>query len=287
MPAVKFGNVWSWADDLDGQTLAQAQRTAQLPFVVKPVTLMPDAHFGYGVCVGAVIATRGAVIPSAVGVDIGCGMIAALTDLFASDLPDDRLKGLNGKIGLAVPSGTGQGHKDRRTGTNAQYRADKALGRLVGWEHAPDLNDHQRTTAIEQFGSLGSGNHFVEIDLDEQGRVWVVLHSGSRGIGNQLANIHIDGAKGLMKGHFATPEDEDLASLVEGTPEFDAYIEALLWSQDYAAGNREQMMTSTLFELFRAVGKGRELERINCHHNYAQRETHEGRDLWVTRKGAI
>jgi len=253
-------------------TLDQAARAARLPFVAGPVALMPDAHVGIGATIGSVIPTAGAVIPAAVGVDIGCGMIAAETNLVASDLPDN-LNPLHGRIASVVPAGVGKGHSAAQRGMPAPP--------------AGLLSEKQLKTAAEQFGSLGSGNHFVEVCLDERDHVWVMLHSGSRGVGNQLAQQHIERAKKLMKEYFVDLEDRDLAYLTEGTPEFDAYITAMLWAQDYAAANRARMMDATMHEVFAVVGHGAEVGRVNCHHNFSRREVHDGREMWITRKGAI
>lgn len=279
MTPMREGDVLSWASEIDENTMEQAQRTATLPFVEKPLALMPDAHWGMGATVGSVIATHGAIIPAAVGVDIGCGMIAAETDLTASGLPDDLSK-LHDFIALVVPAGVGKGHE----GDN-RFPSDLAT-------RATHFTDKQRGTAHAQFGSLGSGNHFVEVCLDERDRVWVVLHSGSRGIGNQLATLHIDGAKGLMKRYFIDLEDPDLAYLIEGTSEFDAYIADMLWAQEYAMGNRQAMMDAVLTQLWGFVGVtdpevGHVVQTINCHHNFTERENHHGRNVWLTRKGAI
>lgn len=274
----RVGNVLSWASTLEPEALAQATRAAELPFVAGPVALMPDAHVGIGSTVGAVIPTREAVIPAAVGVDIGCGMIAVETDLADSHLPDS-LDPLLSRLGRVVPAGVGKGHQKS---SGRQVDVFKVVGKP-----ASELTDKQRSTAIEQFGSLGSGNHFVEVCLDERGVVWVVLHSGSRGIGNQLAMTHIEKAKGLMKGYVGKLPDPDLAHLVEGTPEFARYIGDMLWAQDYALANRDRMMNAVLRELFTAAGRGGEVARINCHHNFTQKEHHLGQDVWLTRKGAI
>lgn len=273
------GRVLSWATDLDEQTTAQAERTAAMPFIVGHVALMADAHLGLGATVGSVIPTAGAIIPAAVGVDIGCGMIAVHTDLDASDLPDD-LEPLLGRVERAVPAGVGRGH--RRAGSGAGevwYRKHRN-------QSVEAMNLDAKT--VGQFGSLGSGNHFVEVCLDAEDGVWVVLHSGSRGIGNRLAQHHIDIAKGEMKRRLIDLPDRDLAYLVEQTPEFDTYIRDLTWAQDYALGNREAMMEAVLRALAAELGR-RPLEkfRVNCHHNYTARERHSGQDLWITRKGAI
>ncbi|NNL96715.1 MAG: RtcB family protein [Acidimicrobiia bacterium] len=274
---VTVGNVLTWDPDLDDETLAQAGRAASLPFIAGHVALMPDAHVGLGCAVGAVIPTTGAIIPAAVGVDIGCGMIAVETTLTASDLPDD-MSGLLSRIERVVPAGVGRGHQRHRS----QGSALRTLPRT-------ELTDKQMDRAVSQMGSLGSGNHFVEICLDPGDTVWVVLHSGSRGIGNQLARRHIDTAKGLMKEYATTLPggDTDLAYLTEGTPEFETYLADLLWAQDYARQNREAMMNAVLGELGTVAGGLKERRRINCHHNYTARERHSGKTIWVTRKGAI
>ena len=274
----KIGHVLNWASDIDPAALEQAERAATMPFVPGHVALMPDAHVGMGATIGSVIPTEGAIIPSAVGVDIGCGMIAAELPFTSSVLGDDLSK-LHGYIAQVVPAGVGRGHDHEQTAI-ADLREAARKG--------PGLTDKQWTTASKQMGSLGSGNHFVEVCLDERDRVWVVLHSGSRGIGNQLAKEHIEGAKGMMRRYFIDLPDPDLAYLVEGTAEFDAYITAMLWAQDYALENREVMMDAVLTQIAGFVGYEFTLsKRINCHHNFTEREHHMGRNVWITRKGAI
>lgn len=278
MPAlIGDASVLSWASSLEPEALEQARRTASLPFVVKPLALMPDAHLGKGSTVGSVIATEGAIIPAAVGVDIGCGMAAVETTLTSSDLPDD-LSALHDRIRVAVPAGLGRGHEER----------DVDVMTVVARAPATELDDKQLATARSQYGSLGSGNHFVEVCLDERDRVWIVLHSGSRGIGNQLAVKHIAVAAGLMKDYFISLPDPDLAYLVQGTPQFRDYVKDLLWAQAYARANREAMLTAVLGEVEGFLGRaGVESSRVNCHHNFTQQERHRGRMLWITRKGAI
>lgn len=272
-------NLRSWASELDEGTARQAARTARLPILAGPVALMPDAHFGIGATVGSVIATDGAIIPSAVGVDVGCGMIAARTDLNATDLPDN-LNGLLDRIAVRVPAGVGESHNESTRNAGVWFDAHQMPAHL---------DRKQRTKALVQFGTLGSGNHFVEVCLDGADQVWVVVHSGSRGLGNEIARGHIAGASrdfaDVVTGYRL--EDRDLAWLVQGTAPFDAYIADLMWLQDYAAGSREAMVAAVLQEMFRAVGRGRPVETINCHHNYAVQETHGDRQVWVTRKGAI
>lgn len=272
------------AEQMEPGTIEQAARSSRLPFVVDHVALMPDAHFGIGATVGSVIPTMGAIVPAAVGVDIGCGMIAVETDATADRLPDD-LGALMPLIEQRVPAGVGQGHGDRSGAAERWYGEHPLPGEgEVDW-HSKD--DRKRTEKIlHQFGTLGAGNHFVEVCLDEREHVWVVLHSGSRGIGNQIAQGHIKKAKALAKQWFLQLEDPDLAYFVQGTPEFGAYIRDMLWAQDYALANRERMMDETLRSLGDLVPFG-EVRRINCHHNFTQNERHHGKSMWVTRKGAI
>jgi tRNA-splicing ligase RtcB len=277
MPTTINDKLVSWASDIEPDTIRQAEKTARLPIIEGHVALMADAHVGMGATVGSVIPTKGAVIPSAVGVDIGCGMIAAELDLTEDQLPDS-LEPLLGRVERAIPAGVGRGH-------------DRVARNAAAWlsAHKPgtDLSTDQAQRAAKQFGTLGSGNHFFELCVDERARVWVVLHSGSRGIGYKLAQMHISRARTLAKALELRLEDPDLAYFTEGTPEFDAYIADMLWAQDYARANRDQMMDNAMREVFAFVGAGRETQRINCHHNFTQREVHDGRELWVTRKGAI
>jgi tRNA-splicing ligase RtcB len=277
MPTTINDRLISWATDIDPETIRQAEKTARLPIVTGHVALMADAHVGLGATVGSVIPTTGAVIPAAVGVDIGCGMVAAELDLVDTQLPDS-LDALLGRIERAIPAGVGRGHE------HVARAADRWLS-----THRPAtaLAEKQAVKAAKQFGTLGSGNHFFEVCVDERARVWVVLHSGSRGIGNQLAQMHIATARWLAKHLQLRLEDPALAYFVEGTPEFEAYIADMLWAQDYARANRDQMMDSAMRELLAFLGSGRETRRINCHHNFTQREVHGGLAMWITRKGAI
>ncbi|MCU1600004.1 MAG: hypothetical protein JWO22_713 [Frankiales bacterium] len=221
----------SWASDIEPATIAQAERTARLDIVSGHVALMPDAHVGIGSTVGSVVPTKNAVIPSCVGVDIGCGMIATETDLTESDLPGsiDALMPLTAK---GIPSGVGKGHDYGAGKVDASFEE-------LGSPHTK-LDGKLAQTAALQYGTLGSGNHFVELTVDERGVVWTVLHSGSRGVGNKLASKHIEGAKGLMKERLGVEklEDPSLAYLLDGEPAFDAYIQDMLWAQRYAMGNR-------------------------------------------------
>lgn len=262
----------------------QLENIAELPFVFKHVAVMPDCHLGKGATVGSVIATKGAIIPAAVGVDIGCGMIAVKTKFFAEDLPNNLEKVRTG-IERRIPLGAGA--FNRKITDTARKRVTQ-LKKEATQDY--DSVDKRWTDAL---GSLGSGNHFIEISLDESDRVWVVLHSGSRGIGNKLAMKHIRIAQKLMDESSIKLKDRDLAYLSENRGEFDKYINDLLWAQDFALLNREEMMDRVMTELsyvfYTEDGhqKEIELERINCHHNFTQRENHFNEDVWITRKGAI
>ncbi len=278
----KYENVLFWGSDVGDATLKQAAKASRLPFVHGHLALMPDAHVGLGATIGSVIPTSGAIIPSAVGVDIGCGMIAVECDISENQLPDS-LDPMHDAVAKVVPAGLGKVHQ-----TQGWKSDDPRWAKLPALPpSAENWSDSDKRRVGNQFGTLGSGNHFVEVCLDEREKVWLVLHSGSRGIGNTLATRHIELAKGLMAKYFIDLEDVDLAYFVEGTPEFDAYITDMLWAQEYAMGNREAMMDAVLGQLFATVGRGKEVRRINCHHNYTEREHHYGRDVWLTRKGAI
>jgi tRNA-splicing ligase RtcB len=267
--------VLSWAPDLDRQAREQALRTSRLPIVNGHVALMPDAHLGLGATIGSVIPTRDAIIPAAVGVDIGCGMVAGLTSLRVGDL-DGRLDDLLSAIERAVPAGVGGAH--RRPSAHATRWLD---------EHPnPRLTDDERVRALRQFGTLGSGNHFLEVDVDERDRVWVILHSGSRGVGNRLAEGHIAAAKRSCERLGVALEDRDLAYLSVGQEEFRSYLADMRWAQRYAMANREWMLTAVLERLFTIAG-GNEIRRFDCHHNFATLERHGGGSVWITRKGAI
>ncbi|HEX3956263.1 MAG TPA: RtcB family protein [Trebonia sp.] len=275
-----------WGTEVDNRTREQASRAARLPFVAGHVALMPDAHVGIGATVGSVIPTEGAIVPSFAGVDLGCGMIATETVYTADDLPDN-LDPLLSLVSQRVPAGVGKG---RDLGYRDGYR--DVFG-VVG-EPPSKLSAKQQATAIAQFGTLGAGNHFLEVSLDERGKVWTVLHSGSRGIGNQLATFHIGKAKGLMREHLSTLGDPNLAYFTEGTSEFAAYIQDMLWAQRYAYESRARMNSELLKSLAQAISPKRPakekaitVQMVNCHHNYTERENHLGRDLWITRKGAI
>ncbi len=272
------GTVKNWASLLDENTRLQAEMLARSPVVWGHVALMPDAHLGLGATVGSVIATKGAVIPAAVGVDIGCGMIAVQTSL--DGLQAD-LRPLHSQIDRAIRAGIGP---------RGQWQKPRPEASRWLSENPPSVRVARaglRDRSAVQLGTLGSGNHFVEVCRDEAGTVWVVIHSGSRGVGNRLADMHIKTARKLCLEAGVALEDRDLAYLMEGSPDFDAYIEDMTWAQSYALVNREIMMDAVLDQLFRFVGHGVEEGRINSHHNFTQRETHFGEQVWLTRKGAI
>lgn len=273
--------VLNWASVLDEQARAQALATASVAAVDGHVALMPDAHLGMGCTVGSVIPTREAIIPAAVGVDIGCGVIATQTRLRAEDLPDS-LDRLLDRWAATIPAGLGYWHADE----------DPAWRTFVAAHGLPEsvqADARLRDKAPRQFGTLGSGNHFLELCTDEGGTVWLMLHSGSRGPGNTLALRHIEAAKGVMRRMAVELPDPELAYVAQGTPEFDAYITDLQWAQAYAFGNRERMMRVALDALAAVAGHDPDLTvtTIHNHHNYARLERHHGRDLWITRKGAI
>ncbi len=275
------GRLLNWASILEDNTREQALRTATMPFIYPHVALMPDAHLGLGATVGSVIPTDGAIIPAAVGVDIGCGMMAVRTQFDAADLAGRDLGGLHEQISRSVPLSAG--HANKAVRPTAEPRVAE-LRELAGSDQADAV---ARQWPL-QLGSLGSGNHFIEVSLDEADRVWLFLHSGSRGVGNKLASRHIKVAQEQCRRRFIALPDRDLAYLVEGEPEFDAYIEALRWAQRFAFLNREEMMDRVVDQVGRFLGTPVEAaETVNCHHNYTERETHFGREVWLSRKGAI
>jgi len=281
-----------WTDGVPVEDDARKQllNTARMPFIFKHLAVMPDVHLGKGSTIGSVIPTVGAIIPAAVGVDIGCGMIAARTSLHARDLPDN-LHGLRSAIEHAVPHGKTFGKRDQGAWADVPAKADKAWGQLAGRFKAitdkyPRL---EKTNNRHHLGTLGGGNHFIEVCLDEADRVWFMLHSGSRGVGNAIGNLFIELAQADMRQHLANLPDKDLAYFEEGSRHFADYVEAVEWAQDYARQNRELMMLAVVGAARKALGKPFEasLEAVNCHHNYVQREQHFGREVLVTRKGAV
>jgi tRNA-splicing ligase RtcB (3'-phosphate/5'-hydroxy nucleic acid ligase) len=274
--------LWSWASIVEPETLAQAEKTASLPFIHPHVALMPDAHLGKGATVGSVIPTDRAIIPAAVGVDIGCGMLAVRTRYHREELTGD-LTRLREAIEAAVPLSAGR-YNPTVTGT-AQPRVERLAkaAEQAGFDPAGYAPNWPL-----QLGSLGSGNHFIEVTVDEGGTVWLFLHSGSRGVGNRIASRHIRVAQQLAEAKNLTLPDRDLAYLEEDTDEFWTYLRELRWAQEFALVNREEMMDRVIacFADWHG-GPVVEAERVSCHHNYTTREEHFGRLVWLSRKGAI
>lgn len=274
------GKLANFASILEDETRAQAERTASMPFVQPHLALMPDAHLGKGATVGSVIPTKGAIIPAAVGVDIGCGMMAVQTQYDLAALPADRAA-LHAAISAAVPLSAGK-YNDAVLRSAAGRIAE--LENLDGADQADALAPNWRL----QLGSLGSGNHFIEVSLDENDQVWLFLHSGSRGVGNKLANKWITVAKKLCAKRWIALPDPDLAYLVEGDDEFWGYMAALRWAQRFAYLNREEMMARVADCFSQWIGGEVErVQEVNCHHNYTTKERHFGHDVWLSRKGAI
>ena len=277
-----------YTDDIDPNALTQLINIARLPFVHGHIAAMPDVHLGIGATVGSVIPTKGAIIPAAVGVDIGCGMNAVRLSLNASRLPDN-LRPVRMAIEAAVPVGFAM-HQNSPGVPNSAVRAlAGGLDRIID-QHptiAKMLKNIDRTWA-QQLATLGGGNHFIELCLDENQDVWIMLHSGSRGIGNVIGRYFIELARKDMGQHLANLPDRDLAYLQEGAAHFDDYVEAVQWAQDYAMTNRREMMRRILDALARQLPPFTlTKEAINCHHNYVTVERHFGEDLFITRKGAI
>lgn len=273
----------NWASILEDNTRQQAVTASTMPFIHPHIALMPDAHLGKGATVGSVIPTLGAIIPAAVGVDIGCGMIAVRTQYVAGDLPETR-RPLREAIEAAVPLSAGKYNQDvTRDHTEARIRDLAAKAESAHFDPA----DYAANWRL-QLGTLGSGNHFIEVSLDEDDRVWLFLHSGSRGVGNKVAQHHIKVAQFLCAKWWIDLPDRDLAYLVEGTDEFWAYIRELRWAQRFALLNREEMMDRVVTCFEEWVGSPVEQsEQVNCHHNYTSQERHFGKDVWLSRKGAI
>lgn len=284
---------WTKGVLVEDQARQQLRNIASMPFIHKHVAAMPDVHWGRGATIGSVIATKNAIIPAAVGVDLGCGMMAVKTTLMASDLPDN-LRLIRDEIERAVPHGrTDNGGRNDRG----------AFGTLPNGHHARWMSLSDRYDAIiakhpkaegynkyNHLGTLGTGNHFIEVCLDEAGSVWVMLHSGSRGPGNKIGSYFIEAAKREMERYHITEylPDQDLSYLVEHTELFDDYVEAVHWAQDFALENRKAMMDATIGALRKHLRPFDLTEMaVNCHHNYVEKENHFGANVWVTRKGAV
>jgi tRNA-splicing ligase RtcB (3'-phosphate/5'-hydroxy nucleic acid ligase) len=282
--------LWTEGVPVEDEARQQLLKTAKMPFIFKHLAVMPDVHLGKGSTIGSVIPTLGAIIPAAVGVDIGCGMIAARTSLRAGDLPDN-LHGLRRAIEQAVPHGKTFGKRDQGAWDVVPAQADQAWRALAGRFKAitdkyPRL---EKTNNRQHLGTLGGGNHFIEVCLDEADRVWFMLHSGSRGVGNAIGTQFIELAQADMRQHLANLPDKDLAYFEEGSRHFADYVEAVGWAQDYARQNRALMLQAVIGAARQVLGRAFEasLEAVDCHHNYVQKEHHFGQEVLVTRKGAV
>jgi tRNA-splicing ligase RtcB len=276
-----------YTDDIEHDALQQLYNISQLPFIHSHIAAMPDVHLGKGATVGSVIPSKGAIIPAAVGVDIGCGMNAVRLSINAKDLPDN-LKKIRSVIESVIPVGFDQHKSDRAQASTIRQIGD-GLDRILG-KH-PKITKMQKKpyqTWIRQLGTLGGGNHFIELCLDESDDVWIMLHSGSRGIGNVIGQYFINLAKQDMQKHIINLPDKDLAYFTEGAQHFDDYVEAVHWAQDYAMVNRREMMRLITDALRKHLPKfGITKKAINCHHNYVAVEKHFGENVYITRKGAI
>ena len=276
-----------YTGDIEPQARQQLVNISRLPIVHHHVAVMPDVHLGIGATVGSVIPTVKAIIPAAVGVDIGCGMIATRLSLTGKDFEERKLKKVFEQISRDVPVGFEQ-HRDRDARTDAAKKFQKGLKKILEKHSGIQKRVGKRSSWVHQMGTLGGGNHFIELCLDESGRAWVMLHSGSRGIGNAIGTYFIALAKKDAERNQLLLPDRDLAYFPEGAEHFDDYVEAVGWAQDYAAANRAEMMDLVLDALrrhlppFAVAGAA-----VNCHHNYVEREAHYGESVWLTRKGAI
>lgn len=282
--------LWTRGVPLEDAAREQLQNIAKLPFIHRWIAVMPDVHLGKGATVGSVVPTIGAIVPAAVGVDIGCGMIAARTTLVASDLPDN-LAELRSAIERAVPHGRTVGPRDKGAWNAPPELAIEGWSQLVAdfeliCQRHPRLKN---TNNLKHLGTLGTGNHFVEVCLDQEDRVWFMLHSGSRGVGNAIGNHFIELAKQDMRRWMINLPDQDLAYLPEGSEHYGDYVFAVDWAQRYARLNREIMMRHVVEAARKVISKPFEAsaEAVNCHHNYVSREHHFGKDVFVTRKGAV
>jgi tRNA-splicing ligase RtcB len=288
--------VLAWTDEIEETAIQQLKNISEMPIIHHHVAAMPDCHWGKGATVGSVIPCKSAIIPSAVGVDLGCGMMACMLNLKAQELPDN-LNLIRSGIEAVVPHGRTDngGRNDRgawgeipeRIASKWKYFNLHNLDHLAE-RHANLFKGH--INAERHLGTLGTGNHFIEICLDEQQNVWIMLHSGSRGIGNKIGSYFIELAKEDMQQAVGNLPDSDLAYLTEGTQHFNDYVDAVHWAQEFALYNREIMMLNTITALRKALNNNNLrilTEAINCHHNYVEKEEHYGEQVWVTRKGAI
>lgn len=289
--------LWTDGVPVEDKAREQLRNVASLPFIFRHMAVMPDVHWGMGCTVGSVIPTKGAIVPAAVGVDLGCGMVAVRTNIRANDLPDS-LAGARSAIEAAIPHGRSNNGRPGDVGAWDEPPAWVA----AAWSGMRDRFDsivarHPKigqANAVTHLGTLGTGNHFVEVCLEQDTAetnppVWVMLHSGSRGVGNRIGSYFIERAKEHMRRWFVNLPDEDLAYLPENTQDFVDYVEAVGWAQDFAGANRELMMDRALWAISAELGRVVEADAVavNCHHNYIARENHFGENVWVTRKGAV
>ncbi|NRA67440.1 MAG: RtcB family protein [Pseudobacteriovorax sp.] len=291
-----------WTDDIDETSMQQLRNLGSLPFVFKHISVMPDVHAGKGSTIGSVIATKGAITPATVGVDLGCGMSAYKIPGLKPEHLDGKLKTIRSKIEKTIPVGFAK-HKleegfDRLALGEKEHLLD---GREAVYDRAMAIEGHDKllravSKAGNQLGSLGGGNHFIEVCVSKKNEVWLMLHSGSRGVGNMIAQYHIQVAKGLMKKAFINLPDSDLSYFWEGTTEFDHYIADMLWAQEFAYFNRRSMGRLALDCIISALDlrdvngqelKSESIEFVDCHHNYVAKECHFEENVWVTRKGAV
>ena len=284
---------WIEGVKMEDEAKKQLLNVAQLPFVYKWVAVMPDVHWGIGATIGSVIPTKGAIIPAATGVDLGCGMMAVQTSLTANDLPDN-LRKIRRAIEKAVPHGrTDHGGRNEKGAWQDLPRRQVNVWKQLEAGYKDILTKHphlDRSNHVNHLGTLGTGNHFIEVCLDENDNVWLMLHSGSRGVGNRIGTYFIEMAKKDLRNVISNLPDKDLAYFTEGTEHFDDYVAAVGWAQDFAMWNRKLMMEQTL-DAIAESGEVPEfnarLQVVNCHHNYVEREVHYGEEVLVTRKGAV
>lgn len=284
--------LWTQGVPVEDEARLQLINTAKMPFIFRHIAVMPDVHLGKGSTIGSVIPTQGAIIPAAVGVDIGCGMMAVCTTLTATDLPDN-LHEMRCAIERAVPHGrtSTRSGRDKGAWETPPAAVDAMWAALAeGFERITEKHPRLiKTNNHKHLGTLGTGNHFIEICLDEADRVWIMLHSGSRGVGNAIGTHFIELAQKDMQQHIANLPHRDLAYFEEGSTHFADYVEAVGWAQDFARRNRVVMMQNVIGAVHDVIGKpfAASVEAVNCHHNYVQKETHFGAEIFVTRKGAV
>ncbi|MBU9200080.1 RtcB family protein [Burkholderia multivorans] len=285
---------WTGAMSIEDAAVKQLQNISELPILAGPLAIMPDVHMGKGATVGSVIPTLSAVIPSAVGVDIGCGMIAVRTGLTASDLPDS-LAAMRAAIERAVPVGFSYHSKQLAIGSESasaaelQRRYDGLMAGFAGLSLFAGIGHFDVQRMTQQVGTLGGGNHFIEVCLDESQQVWLMLHSGSRNVGKTVGEAAMEAAKQHVASLDITLKDRDLAWLDDGTVAFEQYTQALSWAQDYARLNRDVMLHLVIQAIEKTLGRSLAItdEAVNCHHNYLSKEEFGGKSVWITRKGAV